>query len=115
MLFGEPGLRILLYAEPVDMRKSFNGLTALVKNQMQEDPLGGCLFAFINRRRNYLKVLWFEHGGFCIWSKRLEQGRFAPITVDGTSCTLSAIDFRLLVEGLERRKYISRKRYSRVA
>jgi len=115
MFFGESSLRILLYAEPVDMRKSFDGLTALVKNHMREDPLGGCLFAFINRRRNYMKVLWFERGGFCIWSKRLEQGRFSHIPSDGVSCPLSAMDLQLLVEGLERKQFRSKKRYQRVA
>lgn len=115
MWLGDSRWRILLYAEPVDMRKSFNGLTALVKHQMREDPLGGCLFAFINRRRNYMKVLWFERGGFCIWSKRLEQGRFSRVPSDGVASPLSAMDFQLLVEGLERRQFISKKRYRGVA
>lgn len=115
MWFGESRLRILLYAEPVDMRKSFNGLTALVKNHMGEDPLSGCLFAFINRRRNYMKVLWFERGGFCIWSKRLEQGRFSRVSSDGLASPLSAVDFQLLVEGLERKQFRAKKRYRGVA
>ena len=115
MFFPESTIRILLCVQPTDMRKSFDGLIALVKNHMGEDPLGGCLFAFINRKRTYMKVLWFERGGFCIWSKRLEQGRFSKISDTGVSHALNTVDFKLLLEGLDRRDYLSRKRYKRVA
>ena len=57
MFFPESHIRILLCAQPTDMRKSFNGLIALVKNHMGEDPLGGHLFVFVNRKRTYLKAL----------------------------------------------------------
>ena len=115
MFFPESTIRILLCVEPVDMRKSFDGLIALVKNHMGEDPLGGHLFAFINRKRIYMKVLWFERGGFCIWSKRLEQGRFSKITETGVTHVLNTVDFKLLIEGLDRCQFVSRKRYQRVA
>jgi len=115
MFFPDSNLRILLCVQPTDMRKSFDGLIALVKNHMGEDPLGGCLFAFVNRKRTYMKVLWFERGGFCIWSKRLEQGRFSKISESGVSRALNVVDFKLLLEGLDRRDYCSRKRYKRVA
>lgn len=58
------------------MRKSFNGLYSLIKNELGEDPLSGHLFVFINKRGNYLKVFYFYRTGFCIWAKKSEQGRF---------------------------------------
>ncbi len=71
MFFPESQVRIWLYTEATDMRKSFDGLIALVKHQLREEPLSGELFVFINRKRNYLKILYFDRSGYCIWSKRL--------------------------------------------
>lgn len=98
----KPGLGIWLCTQPADMRKSYDGLAALVKNQLGLEPLSGQAFVFINRRRTQLKCLYFEPGGFCLWCKRLEAGRFAPFPVaaDG-KVVLSAIDFAALIEGLE--------------
>ncbi len=76
MFFPEAGLQIWLYSQPTDMRKSYNGLSALVKNKLQENPLRGQLFVFINRRPTQLKVLYFDRSGYCIWMKKLEQGQF---------------------------------------
>ena len=59
----------------VSMRLSFDGLYALARHRMQQDPLSGHLFAFINRRATQIKVLYFDRSGLCVWSKRLEQGR----------------------------------------
>jgi transposase len=58
------------------MRKSFTGRYALAKNQVGEDPLSGHLFVFINRRQTQINILYFDRSGFCIWAKRLEEGRF---------------------------------------
>ena len=71
MFYPENDLRIWLCTEPTDMRKSFRGLSALVKNTLQEDPTSGQLFVFINRRRTQLKILYFDRTGYCIWSKKL--------------------------------------------
>ncbi len=60
MLFPEPPIRIWLYTQPADMRNSYNGLTVLVKQKLQEDPLSGQLFVFINRKRTQMKVLYFK-------------------------------------------------------
>ena len=76
MLLPESGVRLWLYTPPTDMRKSFDGLSALVRQKLAEDPTSGQLFVFINRKRTQLKVLYFEQGGYCLWSKRLEAGRF---------------------------------------
>ena len=76
MFFPESEVRVWLYARPTDMRKSYDGLSALVKNQLLEDPLSGQMFIFINRRRSHLKALYFDRTGYCIWGKRLERGQF---------------------------------------
>lgn len=68
--------KILAYGQAVDMRKSFNGLIALTKQVLREDPLSGALFVFINRRGNYLKALYWDRTGYCLFAKRLERGRF---------------------------------------
>ena len=58
------------------MRNSFDGLYALARHGLQQDPLSGQLFAFINRRATQMKVLYFDRSGWCLWAKRLEAGRF---------------------------------------
>ena len=79
MFFPEGQVRVFLYGEPVSMRLSFDGLYALTRHRMQQDPLLGHLFAFINRRATQIKVLYFDRSGLCVWSKRLEQGRLRRI------------------------------------
>jgi transposase len=58
------------------MRKSYDGLSALVRQTLRDDPLTGALYVFVNRRRTMLKALYFDGDGYCIWSKRLERGQF---------------------------------------
>ena len=58
------------------MRKSFRGLSALVRNQLKYDPLSGQYFVFVNRRKTQMKMLYFNRTGYCLWAKRLEQGPF---------------------------------------
>lgn len=68
--------RVFVYGKPVDMRKSFDGLFEMIARGLQEDPLSGDLFLFINRRGNYLKGLLWDRTGFLMLAKRLEQGQF---------------------------------------
>ena len=83
MLIPESQVRIWLYGPPTDMRKSFDGLSALVRTKLLEDPLSGQLFVFINRRATQLKVLYYDRGGYCVWAKRLEQGsRLAHLVIE---------------------------------
>jgi len=72
VFFPEDRVRVWLYARPADMRKQFDGLAALVKDQLAEDPLARHLFVFINRRRTLMKGLYFDRGGYCLWCKRLD-------------------------------------------
>lgn len=74
MSFPEGQIRVFVYGQPVSMRLSYDGLYALARHGMGQDPLSGNLFAFINRRATQIKVLYFDRTGWCIWSKRLEQG-----------------------------------------
>lgn len=76
MFFPEGQIRVHVYGRPVDMRKSYDGLYALTRQELGQDPLNGHLFVFINRRATQMKVLYWDRSGFCIWAKRLEQGRF---------------------------------------
>lgn len=113
MFFPEGQVRVFVYGQPTDMRKSFNGLYALVKNALGEDPLSGHLFTFINRRATLIKVLYFDRSGLCIWAKRLEQGRFVRDWSTMRTVELDLTGLTLLLEGLERRDLVAHKRYRR--
>lgn len=107
--------RIWLCTEPTDMRKSYNGLSALVKHQLERDPLSGHYFVFVNRRKTMMKVLYFESSGYCVWSKRLEQGQFqVRASSTGQRC-LTWTDLQLLLEGIEVQKVRRFKRYRHAA
>jgi transposase len=109
MFFSEGNLRVFYYAEPVDMRKSFSGLYALAKHVLREDPLSGHLFVFCNRAGNYVKCLYFDRTGFCIWAKRLERGRYVFPSGGLKKRELSWTDFKLVLEGIEIKR--RRKRF----
>ena len=76
MFFAEGQIRVHLYGSPADMCKSYDGLQALTRHAMRQDPASGALYVFVNRRGNQLKCLYFDRSGFCLWGKRLERGRF---------------------------------------
>ena len=82
MFFPEGLVRVFVYGQPVNMRLSFDGRYALVRCALGEDPLSGNLFAFINRRGTQMRVLVWDRSGWCIWAKRLEQGRFISDLVE---------------------------------
>ena len=111
MFFPEGQVRVFLYGEPVNMRLSFDGLYALARHRMQQDPLSGHLFAFINRRATQIKVLYFDRTGWCVWAKRLEQGRLIGNWDNVTTCEMDWTGLKLLLEGIEPRRV--RKRYQK--
>lgn len=116
MLSLTPACRIWLCTQPTDMRRSFDGLSARVRNHLAADPTSGDWFAFINRRRTQIKVLAFEEGGYCVWSKRLERGQFAVLGVAGRPKRgLSRTEFLALLEGVDMVVKRQRKRYRKVA
>jgi len=90
--------KVLAYSEPVDMRKSFNGLVGLVSNTLNEDPLSGTLFVFVNRSGTLLKSIYWDRTGYCLLAKRLESGRFV-IPGSGKQ-ELSKNTLRLILDGI---------------
>lgn len=100
MFFPEGQIRVHLYGQPVDMRKSFDGLYALTRQELRQDPLSGDLFAFINRRATQVKVLYFDRTGLCVWSKRLERGRFVSDWRAARTCEMDWTSLKLLLEGI---------------
>ena len=111
MLFSESQARIWLYAHPCDMRKSYDGLSALVKNSLQEDPLSGEWFVFINRKQTQMKILYFDRSGYCVWAKRLEQGAFHAGSGCKSKRRLEWTDLKLIIEGIDARSIRYFKRY----
>ena len=101
MFFPEGQVRVFLFGEPVSMRLSFDGLYALARHRMQQDPLSGHLFVFINRRATQIKVLYFDRNGLCVWSKRLEQGRLIGNWNHVTTHEMDWTGLKLLLEGIE--------------
>jgi transposase len=99
VLFTSSVRRILAYREPVDMRKQFDGLIALVSHALSEDALSGTLFVFFNRRCNLVKAVYWDRTGYCLFAKRLERGRFG-LPGDHSKQELSEQAFRLLLDGI---------------
>ena len=110
MFFPESQVRVWLYNQPTDMRKSYDGLSALVKNKLNENPLSGHLFVFINRRCTQCKVLYFDRSGYCIWSKRLEQGQFHTHAGEEVKRVLEWTDLKMIIEGIDTRSVRKYKR-----
>jgi transposase len=114
MIMLPSAVRIFLCTRPTDMRKSFDGLTGLVQECFGQDPLTGHLFLFLNRRRDCLKILYFDRDGLAIWYKRLEAGTFQrPSTAegDGDGVELQPGQLAMILSGIDMRSARQRKRY----
>ena len=101
-----PQVKIFVCREPVDMRKSFDGLSGAVIDVVDQDPQSGHLFLFFNRRRSMMKALVWETSGYWVLSKRLEGGRFQVFDRagdDASSFELSSSELALLVDGIDLR------------
>jgi len=96
-----PGARVWLAAGVTDLRKGFDGLAAIVKATLAEDPYSGHLFAFRGRRGDRLKVLWYDGDGLCLFAKRLERGRFVWPRVTTGVVALSPAQLAMLIEGID--------------
>ena len=114
MLSIGPATRIFLAVGATDMRKGFNGLQGLVSGVLKQDPLCGALFLFVNRRRDKLKILYWDGDGLAIWYKRLEQGTFQLPTVaaDQQSAEIRSDELTMLLRGIDLSSVRRRKRYS---
>ena len=91
--------RIFLCKEPTDMRKSYDGLMYLVQNHFNQNPLSGDFFVFVNRNKNRMKILFWETGGFCLFCKRLEKGRFK--FPEGESIQIDKIILSMILDGID--------------
>ena len=91
---------IMLCTQPIDFRKGIVGLAALVEDSLEVSPFGGKLFVFTNRRRDKVKVLYWERSGFCMWQKRLEKERFHWIKGSGV-VTITGQQLNWLLDGYD--------------
>lgn len=106
MLSFAGNLRVFVAVEPCDMRKSFNGLHTVMNETLGENPQSGALFAFTNKRRNRLKLLYFDGTGLWVLAKRLEKGRFSwprPGTRNQGKIKLAPEALGLLMDGIDMR------------
>ena len=105
-------VRVFLCSRPVDMRKSFDGLSGLVQECFGQDLLTGHLFLFVNRRRDRIKVLYFDHDGLAIWYKRLEAGSFQlPDAGCQDGIELRPAQLALILSGIDLNSARQRKRF----
>jgi transposase len=108
-------VRVYLCTSPCDMRRSFDGLHALVSDRMQMDAFAGHLFVFANRRRDRMKILYWDRDGFAVWAKRLEQGTYAMPFGDADEARreITAQELGALLSGIDLSQARRRKRYRR--
>ena len=111
MLSLSTATRVFVALEPVDMRQSFNGLYARVQSVLQEEPTSGHWFVFTNKRRNRVKILFWDGSGLWICAKRLEQGTFGWPSGQGQSQRLRPEELTLLLHGIES---TSRRQWHRI-
>jgi hypothetical protein len=132
MLSLTPAVRIFVYTGPTDMRRSFDGLAGMTEELIGKDPTSGHLFLFRNRRRDRVKILYWDRDGLCIWYKRLEEGTFQlPGDLGRSSSTgatsrqrdddapasieIRADELAMLLGGIDLSSVRRRKRYQRPA
>jgi transposase len=102
-----PGTKVHLACRPVNMRYGFDGLAAQVATVLKADPYSGHLFLFREKRGDYLKCLYYDGSGLCLFAKRLEQGRFVwPPIVDG-ALILTPAQLALLIEAIDWRRTVA--------
>ena len=101
MIPSPSGARVWLASGHTDMRKGMNGLALLVQETLRRDPHAGHLFVFRGRRGDLIKVLWHDGQGMCLFSKRLERGRFLWPSAVGGAITISSAQLGYLLEGID--------------
>ncbi len=102
MMRPADGVEVYLCRQPVDMRKSIDGLSALVEGELELDPFAAQLYVFTNRKRDKIKVLYWERSGFVVWYKRLEKARFPWLDAEGSEVvTVSGRELNWLLDGID--------------
>ena len=116
MLSLPASVRIFLCLEITDMRRGFDGLAAMVTELLKDDPLSGHMFVFRNRRRDRVKILYWDRDGYALWYKRLEKGTFKFPSVTSSRSQrveVKASDLMMLLDGVDLRSVRREKRYAR--
>jgi transposase len=110
-------VRVFLHTPATDLRKGFDALSGLVTTAFSQDPTTGHLFLFVNRRRDRLKILYWDRDGLAIWYKRLERGSFQlpAVAPDAVSIEVSPTQLTLILSGIDLGSARQRKRYQRPA
>ncbi len=104
--------RIYAYTKPADMRKGFNGLSGIIRSEFQSDPTDGSLFLFVNRRRDRMKLLHFDGGGFWLYYRLFESGTFEQLVSKGDSCRLQigSTELTMLLSGVSLKAFGRRRK-----
>jgi transposase len=101
MLMPTGAIRVLVATRPVDFRKGLDGLAALVKEHLGEDPFSGAIYVFRAKRADRVKLLYWDGSGVCLYAKRLEDGRFRWPRIEDGVMRLSPAQLAALIEGLD--------------
>jgi transposase len=115
MLSAPPTVSIFLYTRAADLRKGFDGLAGIVRQEFDADPLDGSLFLFVNRRRDRIKILHFDGTGFWLYYKRLEAGTFEVMASQQSRVQIDATQLAMLLGGVSLVSAQRRKRYRRAS
>lgn len=112
-----PQVRLFLYRHATDLRKSFNGLVALTESKIQQDPLSGSYFVFVNRRQDRIKILYWGQTGYCIWYQQLQRGTYQlpkHDELDGAEAIeMTRTQLSLILDGIDLASVRQRKRFAR--
>jgi transposase len=106
MLAYPASAKIFLFASPIDLRNGFEGLSFLIESVLKEQVISGAYFVFINKRRNLMKILYWDGDGLALWLKRLERGLFAKLTT--SEPLIDRRRFLMLLEGVTPRRLNTR-------
>jgi transposase len=117
MFWVPSSLKFYLYRHPTDMRKSFDGLSGIINNNLKEDPLSGGVYIFLNKRKTLIKLLLWDGDGFWIFYKRLEKGTFQipDSSVHADSIELAYDQLMMIIKGIDLNSVKRRLRYRRSA
>lgn len=115
MMVGPDNIRVYVAVGCVDLRKSIDGLSILVSQRFALDPFAGHMFAFSNRRRNAVKVLYWDRNGFCLWQKRLERDRYRWPDSREELLEMGWRELRWLLDGLDLRQLQGHRRLNYAA
>jgi transposase len=114
MLTLPPSVRIFVCLTPADMRRSLDGLAAMTRETLREDPLSGHLYVFFNRRRDRTKILFWDRSGLCLYYKRLERGVFRLSSLEDSKsrrAEIEAAELSLILEGIDLSRARRRARF----